>query len=556
MTFDGLDEGTGHGLDGLILDGELVGRLRADLRMADWTVDRVDRLLSPMAKAAMERDQLVPAALELEGVVAPSATLTRLFVLAEPVSRQDVDAALPTLGAEGARRLGLVDLAGGVGGDVVVAKVDLRPHSAQIPVVGDMGEVVDSAVHEWWIASDLSQAQTGEPPAEDYVLGIAAATTNLLGLTMRQRVGAAMDLGCGCGVLALYLAKHADRVVATDISARACQLTRFNALLNEIELDVRQGSLFEPVEGEQFDLITSNPPFVITPQSVRERLNLEYRDGGLERDSLIPLVIKQSVGHLNPGGVLQMLANWEIQGDPDGWAVRPSDWVEEAAAPVVEAGGDVDAWVVQRDLVDVAQYAEWWMRDALGDGVPKREWAREYREWLNDFRAARVAYVGLGSLALRVGAARGEQVQVSHSGTELTGGGGDGGRLNLVCEYLPDGPPVDGAAVRCALDNLVLPDDWATRRLRRGEDVREVRYFVPGSVDPELIRVTQGRPGGRDRTVASSVAALIGVSEGELTPEQVIPAISHLMGEDPDTTRMQVEEALPELLRSGVLSKE
>lgn len=543
---ESVDGGFSSGSAELLLDGALIGRLREDLRLADWTVDHVDALLSPMAKAAMERDQLVPAIVELDGVTSPTAVLTRLFVLAQPVSRVDVEMALPTLGVEGALTLGLVSAPGaGLGvsdgecGEAVVAQVDLRPHSAQVPVLDEAGTVVDSAVHEWWIASDLSQAQTGQPPTEDYVLGIASATTNLLGLTMRSRVESAMDLGCGCGVLALYLAKHAQRVVATDISPRACTFTQFNALLNEVVLDVRQGSLFEPVEGEKFDLITSNPPFVITPQSVRERANLEYRDGGLERDSLIPLVIKQSVKHLNPGGVLQMLANWEIQGDADGWARRPSKWVEDAAAPVLAEGAGVDAWVVQRDLVDVAQYAEWWMRDALGEGVPKQEWAQEYIEWLQDFRATQVTYVGLGSLALRVNPAVDDDAD---------------GRLDLVCEYLPDGPPVDGVAVRCALDNLVLPKGWLARPLRRGEDVREVRYFVPGSADPELIRITQGRAGGRDRTVASSVAALVGVCDGELFADQVIPAISLLLREDLRETRLQVQEALPELLRSGVLS--
>jgi len=82
-------------------------------------------------------------------------------------------------------------------------------------------------------------------------------------------VGTALDLGCGCGIQALYLATHAGRVVATDLSSRACALTQFNAALNEAVIDVREGSLFEPVEGETFDLIVTNPPFVITPDSVR-----------------------------------------------------------------------------------------------------------------------------------------------------------------------------------------------------------------------------------------------------------------------------------------------
>lgn len=519
------------------MDADLVTRLRADLKAADWTVDAVAGLLSPMAVAAMERDQLVPAAVELEGVSTPAALLTRLFVLAQPVLSSGVEMALPTLGVAGARHLGLVEDAEGEG--TIRASIDLRPHGANLPTFDAAGEVVEVSACHWWIASDLSQAQTGLPPKDDHVLGIASATTNLLGLTMRGRIGSALDLGCGSGALALYLAQHADRVVATDISERACWFTRFNAELNQAEIEVRQGSLFDPVVGQRFDLITSNPPFVITPQSVRERLNLEYRDGGMERDSLIPLVIKQSVNHLNVGGTLQMLANWEIQGDEAEWSGRPSRWVEDAVTPVIAAGRDVDAWVVQRDVVDVAQYAQWWMTDALGEGVAASRWAPEYKEWLRDFGEAGVGHVGLGFVALRLGDAAVED--------------GVSGHLNLVCEYLPDGIRADGVAVKCALDNLVLPQDWKTRSLVRGDDVREVRYLVPGNVDPELIRITQGRAGGRERTAASAVAALIGVSDGELTPEQVIPAIAHLLGEDVKDTELTVAAALPELLRAGVV---
>lgn len=519
------------------MDTHLINRLRADLESADWTVDAVAALLSPMAVAAMERDQLVPAAVELEGISTPAAALTRLFVLGQPVASVEVEKALPTLGVAGAQQLGLIE--DSAGESLVRAAVDLRPHGAELPNFDSAGDVADSTSCHWWIASDLSQAQTGLPPKEDHVLGIASATTNLLGLTMRGRIGSALDLGCGSGVLALYLAHHADQVVATDVSERACWFTRFNAELNQVEIDVRQGSLFEPVVGMRFDLITSNPPFVITPQSVRERANLEYRDGGMERDSLIPLIIKQAVDHLNAGGVLQMLANWEIQGDVAGWDSRPSRWIEDASQSVVAAGRNVDAWVVQRDVVDAAQYAQWWMRDALGEGVTSSRWTSEYKDWLRDFKDAGVGHVGLGFVALRVWDKDDEESAA--------------GQLHLVCEYLPEGLPADGVAVRTALDNLSLPADWKARPLIRAKDVREVRYLVPGNVDPELIRITQGRAGGRERTAASSVAALIGVSDGELTPEQVIPAIAHLLGEGVEDTERTIVGALPELLRAGVL---
>lgn len=72
----------------------------------------------------------------------------------------------------------------------------------------------------------------------------------------------ALELGTGSGVGALFLADRAKRVVATDINPAAVRCTQINALLNLIEIDVREGDLFAPVAGERFDLILFNPPYL------------------------------------------------------------------------------------------------------------------------------------------------------------------------------------------------------------------------------------------------------------------------------------------------------
>ncbi len=104
-----------------------------------------------------------------------------------------------------------------------------------------------------WVASDLTPGLDGAPVrvAADHVLGISPAAVSLAQLTLREPVGRALDLGTGCGVQALHLAAHAEHVVATDVNERALSLTRFNAALNGFPtIDVRAGSLLEPVAGE------------------------------------------------------------------------------------------------------------------------------------------------------------------------------------------------------------------------------------------------------------------------------------------------------------------
>src|SRR5690606_7733671 len=131
----------------------------------------------------------------------------------------------------------------------------------------------------WWLASDPGETVTGGPLPTDHVLGLGGASTTLTSWTPRPGVGRALDLGTGGGVQALHLSTHATAVVATDLSARALAYARFTAALNDLELDLRQGSLLDPVVGETFDLVVSNPPFVITPRAEGVPL-YEYRDGG------------------------------------------------------------------------------------------------------------------------------------------------------------------------------------------------------------------------------------------------------------------------------------
>ncbi len=76
-----------------------------------------------------------------------------------------------------------------------------------------------------------------------------------------------LDLACGSGAVALALAQERPdaRIVATDVADAALDLTRRNAArLGLGNVEVRGGSWFEPVAGERFDLIASNPPYIAT----------------------------------------------------------------------------------------------------------------------------------------------------------------------------------------------------------------------------------------------------------------------------------------------------
>ena len=93
-------------------------------------------------------------------------------------------------------------------------------------------------------------------PAED---------TFLLADNLDARPGElVLELGTGCGILAILAAKAGSKVVATDINPAALRCARENAATNGVsdQIDFRFGHLFEPVAGERFDLAIFNPPYL------------------------------------------------------------------------------------------------------------------------------------------------------------------------------------------------------------------------------------------------------------------------------------------------------
>jgi release factor glutamine methyltransferase len=89
-----------------------------------------------------------------------------------------------------------------------------------------------------------------------------------------------VDVGAGSGAIAVVLAVHlaGARITTIDVSADALALARENAARNAVSEQLRflQGDLLEPVAGEQFDLVVSNPPYV--PERDRGSLSVEVRE--------------------------------------------------------------------------------------------------------------------------------------------------------------------------------------------------------------------------------------------------------------------------------------
>jgi methylase of polypeptide subunit release factors len=147
------------------------------------------------------------------------------------------------------------------------------------------------------------------------VMGAGPSTKALARVARpRARLPRALDVGCGAGTLALWLAQSCDQVVATDVSARAVALARMNCWLNRIaNVECRVGDLLAPVEAESFDLITAQPPFVPRDAAASEAT---FLFGGARGDELAMRLLRGLGEHLSPGGMALLLVEWPvIEGD-------------------------------------------------------------------------------------------------------------------------------------------------------------------------------------------------------------------------------------------------
>ncbi|MDP3711668.1 MAG: class I SAM-dependent methyltransferase [Mycobacteriales bacterium] len=329
-------------------------RLRAALQAAGWSTAALDDLLGAGAREHLDRGETAPLLRRTEGGD-PLHVLARLLVVGASVpERLATDAGVP---------LSWLVPAGGGEVRCPVRLQPVRQGGVDVVVPHDPG-------------------RSGELVEREQVLGVGAASLTLAAATPRDEVRRVLDLGCGSGVQALLAEDHADAVVATDTNPRAVGYARLAAALAGAEIDVRQGSLLEPVAGEAFDLVVSNPPFVVGPAS-----RYTYRDAGMAGDDVCRRLLLGLPDVLVPGGHAVLLASWlHLEGE-DG-DERVLEWLRETGC---------DGWVVQREVAAPEDYVTAWLRDT-DEGERFDDLYAPWTEW---FAAERVEAVAFGVVALR-----------------------------------------------------------------------------------------------------------------------------------------------------------
>ncbi|MGI8845003.1 MAG: methyltransferase [Thermoleophilaceae bacterium] len=403
------------------------------------------------------------------------AHLTRLFLFGEAVPAAEVAAAVSPATLDGLDGEGWIRR----DGDAVRALVRITPFEGVLVAHDPFG----------W-----------EKSGDDVVPGLSSAAETLASLTPRREVQSALDVGTGSGLHALLAARHATRVVATDLSERALAYARLSAALSGItNIEFRRGSFFEPVADEQFDLITCNPPFVISPES-----GLVYRDGHAGRDDVSREAVMGAAAHLAPGGLAQLLINW-IEQPFDQWAAPVQRWLE---------GAGCDALVLHHLSENGLTYAAKWNVAVQHDPVAH---GRVLDEWTEHFEREGITTLATGAITLR----RVEEAPLFSRLAMATGPSGQAGehviRLLDAARWLGE----------------VSDDELMATPVRLVDDHRLVseRTRERDEYGADSLSIVLEHSAGLDGELDGACAAVLVGLEGGHTPADAVPGLAPLVAD-------------------------
>jgi methylase of polypeptide subunit release factors len=460
----------------------LIAALRARLLEAGLTEDGIR---SSMGGA------VDPWSLAAGQPATENSALITLFCFGASVGAAQAQAALEPLRLADLETLGLVDIRDGL----------VRPRSIIRPVDGLL------------VASDL-------PGQADPVLGNVPASETLARLTVRRRAGRALDLGSGCGVQGLLLARHSETVISIDVNPRAVALTAFNAALNETtNLESREGSWFTPVDGERFDTIACNPPYVISPDST-----YTYRDGGLPRDAVCRMVVREAAAHLADGGFATVLCNWIHD---DSWSDPLLPWVADTGC---------DALLLHYATIEPPIYAANWNAESRRSAPARFE--ATVKRWIDYYAAEHIAHIGVGAVILRKRAGDGHWVRALDMAAGPTCQSSDDiVRLFKAADFLEKyrGPEI--------FRHVYTPLE--------GHRVDQALRFSGGkyAVEPVVFRRLPGI--GLEARVDASALEVLLECDGHRVLEDLIAKTARRRGESVGSVRALVEDPVRRLIERG-----
>ena len=485
--------------DSLILDDDTqrLAALRGVLAAAGFNPEGILGTIGIKDAASIRESDMLLLMHRTAGET-PLHTLIRLFLIEASVPASSLAAAIAPMTPDEWLDMGLVRREGGS----FCARVRIFPYQDMV------------------IAYDLPlRLLTEDGP--DFVMGLGGSSLTLASLTIRNRANTALDLGTGCGFQAFMAAKHCEHVVAVDRNPRAVAFASFNAKLNGLPgVDCREGDLFDPVAGMTFDLIVSNPPFVISPES-----HYIYRDSGMAGDEVSRKICREAPSFMTAGGWCQVICNWAEYKDRD-WREGLQAWFD---------GSGCDVLVMRNQSRDVATYAATWLRHT--EKLEVEGLGERFADWLAYYRTQGIDTIGGGVITMRRTGSAHNWFRADDGVETMYGQGGD--YIIGVFEAMDFLEGMDGDEpllkasfvtspdLRILQEKRLSPDGWAIESL----EVRLARgLFQKGKIDPYVERLLMQCDGTRPlRDLVGDMASQMGV-EAEDIESAVIALVRDFVG--------------------------
>ncbi|MCL4201917.1 MAG: methyltransferase [Pirellulaceae bacterium] len=371
----------------------------------------------------------------------------------------------------------------------------------------------------WLLAADSPEFD--DPvAASEFVMSPGGTTLQLGWSAIRRPARRVLDLGSGCGYLGLVASEFSEQVVATDCNPRAVEISWFNARLNGVDaMEARAGDLWEPVRGERFDLVLSNPPFVIAPTP-----HLTFRDSGVRGDEFCRRIIREVPELLEEGGYCQMLANLAHRAD------RP--WREELAEWFADTGCDALVFVTRREPID--EYAMNWITTTESQDaavVPGL-----FAQWMEDYARLGITEVSYLLVNLRRRSGPSHWFHVDDEGAKIAGPCGDAiAERFALLDGLARLDSDDAIQARCwrlhpearLVQEHVMTDD-GPRVVHNQLDMRgTLRHFA--GLDVNVLRLLVGCDGQQPlRSLLDGMAEALGMERQRVT-QVALPVVRHLI---------------------------
>jgi len=469
------------------------------LRRIGYSEERITDLLGDDAYPG-ERDEAPVSERRLPRT--PLAAVVRALFLQLPSPTSDLVRALGRPAVDALATTGVADV-----GDELVPRVRILP----------IGSLL--------VASDDYPSDGENPP--DYVVAYSPTSQLLAALTPRRRVERALDVGTGSGVQALFAARHAKHVVATDVNPRALAYTALNAGLNGMRnVECRLGSLFEPAGDETFDLVTCNAPYVVSPEN-----RWTYRDSGFRADEISERVVRGAAAHLADGGFATMLVSW-LAHDEDEPDERLLEWTEDIGC---------DSWIIPIWGSDALDHAATWNDELAGK---PQQYGAAIDRWTDYLADLGVRWVTEGAVLLH-----------RRAGDEFTA------RVDEVDEEDLEeaGEQIQRAfAARERLGRLRRPADLLDERLAVAAPLLLEHELEPRKGRTAVVAASLQLAGGTNTTVEGSPRVLEVVASldgGAPLGDRIRSAAERLQLSESEASRLgrEVLEVSRELLEVGAL---